>query len=109
MTLDQLITSHRKEVEDLVKSLFEETYLIQYAEEILTEGQTKTITLSKAYLNADDYEIRLFSAIDSDGANVIDSIVLSDQVAGSFKIYSPRPSIVRWQTTRRIPLINFWT
>lgn len=107
--IDDMITVFRKETEDLVKSLFKETYLIQYGESIMAEAETKTITLTEAYLNVDDYEIRLFSAIDSDGANVIDSIVLSDKLAGGFKIYSPRPSLVRWQTVRRIPLINYWT
>lgn len=107
--LDALITIFRKENEDLTISKIKEMFQIQYGEFTILEGETKSIALPEAYSNSGVYEIKFYQATDTEGTNIIDALVIDDQQAGSFDIYSPREATVRWQTGLKTPLLNFWT
>lgn len=108
--LQQLITVFRKETEDLITSINVEMFKIQYGEESMLEDETITVNLIDAYSAASDFEVVIFEALDTDGVNIKDALVVAEsKTASSFSIYSPRECTVRWQTLRRTPLINFWT
>ncbi len=104
-----LITAFRKETEDLVLAKLVDVFNIQYGEYTSYPDETHSVSLSAAFASADDYIVNVFSAVDPDGANVVDSLEIAYASASGFTIYSPRAAVIKWQAARRTPKFNFWT
>lgn len=112
MTTEELIiaiTDLRKETEDLILSNIVDAFNIQYGEYTSYPDETHGVSLSVPFLSTDDYVVSIFSAIDSDGANIVDSLEIINSSSSGFTIYSPRAASIKWQASRRTPKINFWT
>lgn len=107
--LDAAIEVFRKETEDLCVAKIKEMFQVQYGEFTILASETKSIALAEAYSSSSVYEVKIFEATDTDGVNIADALVITNQEAGYFEIFSNREASVRWQTVLKTPLLNFWT
>lgn len=104
-----MITSFRKETDDLITATVQTMFNILYGEVYVTANVDSSISLSTPYDSTSDYEVRIFSALDADGTDITEALTITKVSASGFKINSPRGGTVRWTTSRRVPKINFWT
>lgn len=108
--LNALITSFRQETEDLTKALVREIFNIQYNEVAVPTGPTgASESFTTAYDSIDDYEVRILSALDADGTNIADAVTVTKVSASGFTLTTERAGTVRWQSSRRLPKIDFFT
>ena len=106
--LNTLITEFRKENEDLVTAMVRDIFNVLYGQANLEEGVI-SIYLSTAYISTDDYEVVVFSAVDTDGTDIKEALTITKSSVSGFTVLSPRAGILRWETIRRLPKLNFWT
>ena len=107
--LDYLIPAFRKETEDLIKANIKDTFQTKYGEVNVQADTPLVVQMTEAYAGADLYEVILYEATDTDGANMTDAITISERQADRFTLTSLRDGRVRWETTLKMPKINFWT
>lgn len=108
-TQAELITSFRKEVEDLFNILVKEVFKVQYGSASVTEPSTSVSFTDADITYADtDYEIYIYSALDTNNVDIKNSLTFTKTVGG-FTIYAPRNCTVRWQTSLRTPYISYFT
>lgn len=111
-TKAELIEIFRKEAEDLTQAIVRNIFKAKYGENNLIIGDT-TITLpvdsDTAYATADEYDVRFNSAIDTDGIDIKEAILIKNKTATSFVIESPLVGTVKWESFLKVPNFNFFT
>jgi len=108
-TQEELITAFRKEAEDLVQAMLIQIFLVKYGELNASPGDNIISFTGDAYDSATDYTIRIVEALDGDGIDVKGELNIKDKTANGFKINAVRTCVIKWQTGRNSPKINFHT
>lgn len=100
----------RKALEDMLYANLIEIYNIKYGEVMCTAGVDVSVSfVDPPYENGDDYIIGIIEALDVDYIDIKWSIQMKDFTATGFTLTSPRNTIVKWTSTRKVPKINFHT
>ena len=117
-TKEELITTFRKENEDLVQANVRNIYKYQYGTKVLAVGDN-VITLATdtdpasevttSYLTAEEYEIRFHKAVDSDDIDIKMALVISAKTSAGFTVTSDFIGSLEWETFLKIPNFNYWT
>lgn len=109
MTPQELVVQFRKETEDLVNAIINDMFLMKHGEIPAQAGLNTVIFTDAPYDSAEAYLIGIHEAIDNDQVDVRGELTIQDQTANGFKIWTERPCMIKWISTRRVPKINFWT
>lgn len=111
MTQAELITAFRKETEDLIRVSVIDMFNIQYGVTNVTTGVNgTTVSFPVPYdLTTEDYEVKIFSALDAQLTDIVDAITITKINVTSFRLNTARDGTVRWSASRRLPKVNFFT
>ena len=116
MTAEELnaaIEIFRKATEDLIQANVRSIYKSKYGETNIIDGTT-VISLPSAvpeevYTNASDYEIRLHEALDNEGINILEAIIITNKTTTTFTVSSPAAALLKWETFLKVPNFNYHT
>lgn len=100
----------RKALEDLVHANIVDIFNIKYGETLCPAGEDVSVAFQgEPYDWDNDFLITIVEAFDIDGIDIKAAVVFKTATLNGFVVNSPRNTIVKWTTTRKIPKINFWT
>jgi len=104
----------RKALEDLVYANVRDIFLMKYGEETISSNSNPVVFSGDAYDSSDEYEIRIYEALDGSGVDIKGEIEITGRTVNGFTIdWQPfsgaTTATVKWITARRTPKINFWT
>lgn len=112
MTIEELITVFRKETEDLVQANVRAIYKRKYGETPLIVGENiisfPVEDNDTAYASAGEYSIRLLKAMNND-VSIVLSLEIRNKTASGFTVYTPRDTVLHWETFLLYPDFSFHT
>lgn len=124
LTAEQLalVEAFQKASDDKVVAIISDMFLVKYGEKICSVGDNVISFATDTSNDADDvtkddpyddneYIISLIEALDAEGIDVAGEIEFPEgtKTTGGFTINCLTACVVRWQTCRKTPKINFWT
>ena len=111
----ELVELFMKETEDLILAKIVSTFLIKYGTLSATSGNNVVSWTASDDVTSDDpyadttYVIDIIEALDGDGVNVKGELEITGITVNGFTINAMNACTIKWQTSRKAPLINFWT
>lgn len=113
----ELVELFMKETEDLILAKIVSTFLIKYGTLSATSGNNVVSWTASDDVTSDDpyadttYVIDIIEALDSNGVDVKGELEIptATKTVNGFTINAMNACTIKWQTSRKAPLINFWT